>query len=189
MKRLLMIMLASLLTGSATVSAQEAEQVTVGGVTFLLAGDYEIDKRGTAYGAKTCLILPKGAPDGSNRLILTIHENPLEGINGMTSEEIGDMLYKFVDNQAGVLANESKSGYKLDKKYKVYYDDNSSGTYYPHCYSYLSWTDRNGDRGRSYTEATLVNRKMVSCTAVATDEAELKALTDIFSEVVAGAAE
>lgn len=189
MRRILFITFCCLLTIGSTLRAQQAEQVTLGNVTFMLAGDYEIRDRGTLNGAATALILPKGAQDSSNRLILLVHPNPLEGINGLTSEEIHDMLYEYVDSQAGLLANKQKSGFNLEQKYKIYYDDNANGSYYPHCYCYLKWTDRDGHRGRSYSEATLVNRKIVSCTAIAINQGELNALTDIFSEVVAGAAQ
>ena len=168
-------------------SALGTQNVTLAGITFRLAEDYEMLERKTLKDSEACLIVPKGAPDRSNRLVLRIYPNKLEGINGITSEEIGDLLYSAVDANAGVFANEEKSGFKLDRKYKVHYDDNADGSYFPHSYTYLNWTDRNGKYSRSYTEATLVKRIVVSGSAIATNEGELRALTDIYSEVVQAA--
>ena len=169
------------------LSTQSTQNVTLGGITFPLADDYEVLERRTLKDSEACLIAPKGASDRSNRLVLRIYPHKLEGINGITSEEIADMLYSAVDANAGVFANEEKSGFKLDRKYKVHYDDNADGSYFPHSYTYLNWTDRNGKYSRSYTEATLVKRTVVSGSAIATDEGELRALTDIYSEVVQAA--
>ncbi len=188
MKRLLLMIVCCLMAGSTTLFAQKSQRVTVGKVTFQLAPDYSVKARSTLKNGETCLITPKTDANGvNNRLILKIHPNALTGINGMTSEEVGDMLRKAVDDLAGVMANEKKSGFKLDRKYKIHYDDNANNSYHPYCYSYLSWTDRQGKRSYSYTEAALVKGKIVSGSAIATDEAELAALQDIFMEVVAGA--
>ena len=168
-------------------TAPSDQNVTLCGITFPLAEGYEVQDRNTLKDGEACLIVPKGAPDRSNRLIMRVYPHELEGINGITSEEIGDMLSRIVDANAGVFANMEKSGFKLDREYKIHYDDNANGTYFPHCYTYLNWTDRNGKYSRSYTEATLVKRTVVSCSAIATDEGELSALTDIYSELVQAA--
>lgn len=173
-----------------TEQSNEGDQnVTLCGITFPLAEGYEVIDRNTLKDSEACLIVPKGATDRSNRLILRIYPNELEGINGITSEEIGDLLYRAVDANAGVLANKEKSGFKLDREYKVHYDDNADGSYFPHSYTYLNWTDREGKYSRSYTEATLVKRIVVSGSAIATDQGELNALTDIYSEAVQAANE
>ena len=168
-------------------TALSAQNVTLGGITFPLAEGYEVQGRNTLKDGEACLIVPKGASDRSNRLILRVYPHELDGVNGITSEEIGDLLYRIVDANAGVFANKEKSGFKLDREYKVHYDDNADGSYFPHSYTYLNWTDRNGKYSRSYTEATLVKRTVVSGSAIATDEGELRALTDIYSEVVQAA--
>ena len=170
-------------------NASDVQNITLCGITFPLAPDYKVEERTTLKDSEACLIVPKGATDRSNRLILRIYPNELEGVNGITGEEIGDLLHEKLDANAGVLANKEKSGYNLDQKYKIHYDDNADGSYFPHCYTYLSWTDRNGKRSRSYSEATLVKRIVVTGTAVATAGAELRAFTDIYSEVVQSANE
>ena len=164
-----------------------SQNVTLGGITFALPEDYEVQDRTTLKDSEACIIVPKGASDRANRLILRIYPSMLEGVDGITNEEIGDMLNDIVDNNAGVLANTEKTGFKLDRAYKIHYDDNADGSYFPHCYTYLNWTDRNGKHSRSYTEATLVKRIVTSCSAIATDEGELNAFTDIYSEVVQAA--
>lgn len=168
-------------------SNQGDQNVTLCGITFPLAKDYEVIDRKKLNDSEACLIVPKGAADRSNRLVLRIYPSMLEGVDGITNEEIGDMLSDIVDNNAGVLANTEKTGFKLDRAYKIHYDDNADGSYFPHCYTYLNWTDRNGKHSRSYTEATLVKRIVTSCSAIATDEGELQAFTDIYSEVVQAA--
>ena len=170
-------------------SNQGDQNVTLCGITFPLAEDYEVQGRNTLKDGEACLIVPKGAEDRSNRLIIRIYPHELEGVNGITSEEIGDLLSRIVDANAGVFANKEKSGFKLDRAYKIHYDDNANGSYFPHCYTYLNWTDREGKYSRSYTEATLVKRIVVSGSAIATDQGELNALTDIYSEVVQAANE
>lgn len=171
-----------------TEQSNEGDQnVTLCGITFPLAEDYEVIDRKKLNDSEACLIVPKGAADRSNRLVLRIYPHELEGVNGITSEEIGDLLSRIVDTNAGVFANKEKSGFKLDRPYKIHYDDNANGSYFPHCYTYLNWTDREGKYSRSYTEATLVKRIVVSGSAIATDQGELNALTDIYSEVVQAA--
>lgn len=165
------------------------QNVTLCGITFPLAEDYEVIDRKKLNDSEACLIVPKGAADRSNRLVLRIYPNMLDGVDGITNEEIGDLLHGIVDANAGVFANKEKSGFKLDRAYKIHYDDNANGSYFPHCYTYLNWTDREGKYSRSYTEATLVKRIVVSGSAIATDEGELHALTDIYSEVVQAANE
>lgn len=173
-----------------TEQSNEGDQnVTLCGITFPLAEDYEVIDRKKLNDSEACLIVPKGAADRSNRLVLRIYPNMLDGVNGITSEEIGDLLHGIVDANAGVFANKEKSGFKLDRAYKIHYDDNANGSYFPHCYTYLNWTDREGKYSRSYTEATLVKRIVVSGSAIATDQGELNALTDIYSEVVQAANE
>ena len=168
-------------------TALQTQSVTLGGITFPLAEDYEVQERTTLNDGEACLIVPKGASDRANRLILRVYPSMLEGIDGITNEEIGDMLRDVVDTNAGVLANTEKTGFKLDREYKIHYDDNADGSYFPHCYTYLNWTDRNGKHSRSYTEATLVKRAVLSGSAIANDEGELQALTDIYAELVQAA--
>lgn len=168
-------------------SEREPQKVTVGGVSFALSREYEIIAHEELRDqAEACMIAPTWmSNEEGHRLILKIHPNVLQNINGMTNEEIGNMLYSYVDALAGVLSR--KDGITLDKKYQVHFDDNADGSYHPHCYCYLNWTEATGLHVYSYTEATLVNGYIVSGCAISPDDAEVKALTDILWEAVAGA--
>ncbi len=187
MKKRLIFTLGCLLLCTTALFAQRPKKVTVGEVTFLLPSDYEITGRSKLRDGEACLILPKGASNSDVRLVLKIHPRALEGINGITTEELRAMLRKKVDELAGVLADPKKSDNKLDRKYRVHFDPNADGSYYPHSYSYLNFTAGDGLYQRTYTEATAVGRKIVSGTAITTNEGDLKALIDIYMEVVSGA--
>lgn len=65
-------------------------------------------------------------------------------------------------------------------------EDNADGKYFPHCYTFLNLKKSN-KRIYTYTESTLVSGNVLSGCCVATDEAELAALMDIYSAVVTGA--
>ena len=73
-----------------------------------------------------------------------------------------------------------------DGRYDVHYEDNADGKYFPHCYTFLNLKKSN-KRIYTYTESTLVSGNVLTGCAVATDEAELAALMDIYSAVVTGA--
>ena len=161
----------------------DSQEVTIGKITFTLPDEYMVEDRMVVEDNEAILIIPKGAADRTNRLVLRLYQDELEGINGITNEEIGDMLTRIVDANAGVIAKNVTT----EKPYKVFYDDNADGTYFPHCYSYLNWTNDNGARSWVYGEATLIKRSILCGVAVTTEEAELMALTDIYMEVVQAA--
>lgn len=168
-------------------SQRDVNTVTVGGVTFPMSREYEIVARQQlGNNAEACMIAPTWKPsEEGHRLILKIHPNVLQNVNGMTDEEVGNMLYNYVNALAGVLAR--KPGITLDREYKVHFDNNADGSYHPHSYSYLNWKESNGLHVYSYTEAALVNGYIVSGSAISPDDAEVKALSDILWEAVAGA--
>lgn len=186
MKRVLLILFGFLLMSSTVLYAQK---VTIGNVSFYLAPDYKVEGKMSLSDGDACLIVPKGIRKGKDRLILKINSKELQHVNGLTDEEIKQILFSFVDRNAGVFADKKKSGYKLDQKYQVRFNNNADGTYFPHCYSYLNFTDKEGVHYFSYTEAALVKRTIVCGSAVATDEGELRALTEIYSDVVQAANE
>ena len=169
--------------GSTGNSPTQVSRASVGGISFALAAGYSVQGREKLSDGEAIMICPDDNPD-NDRLILKVHPDALKGINGLTDEEVADMLADKVDAMAGVLANTQKSGLKLDNEYKIYFDNNEDGSYHPHCYSYVNGTGKNGKRTLSYTEAALVNRKIVSGTAVASDQGELNALTEIYWDVV-----
>ena len=188
MKRVLLILFGFLMMNSTALHAQKPQKITVGSVSFYLAPDYEDHSRfPRSDGSEACTIVPKNRKDNT-RLILRINPEELRNVNGLTDEEIKQILFRYVNDHAGAFAKE-KNGYKLESKYQVRYNKNADGSYFPHCYSYLNWRESDGKHYLSYTEAALVNRTIVCGTAIATDKGELKALTEIYSDVVQAANE
>lgn len=161
-------------------SAQnKSAKVTVGTVKFLLAGDYKIASRERLQNGEGCTIVPKNATNRNNCLKLVVIPNALADIGGLTSEELHNMLAGAVEE----VAEEYTGG-----RYNIQYEDNADGKYFPHCYSFLNLKNsKTGKLTYTYTEATLVSGNLLSGCAVAADEANLAALMDIYSAVVAGA--
>ena len=80
-------------------------------------------------------------------------------------------------------------GVRMTEEPKIYFDDNSDGYYHQHAYSYGKGKDSQGRNVQVYSEATLVNKKMITAgVAVAANKDELNALTDIYVDVVNAAA-
>ncbi len=156
---------------------KKAAKVKVGPVEFLLAGDYKIASREHMQNAEACIIVPKNATNQDNRLKVVIIAGEPEDNTGLTSEEIGYIL----KNNLRDLVEELTDG-----RYDVHYEDNADGKYFPHCYTFLNLKKSN-KRIYTYTESTLVSGNVLTGCAVATDEAELAALMDIYSAVVTGA--
>lgn len=156
---------------------KKSAKVKVGPVKFLLAGDYKIASREHMQNAEACIIVPKNAINQDNRLKVVIIAGEPEDNTGLTSEEIGYIL----KNNLRDLVEELTDG-----RYDVHYEDNADGKYFPHCYTFLNLKKSN-KRIYTYTESTLVSGNVLTGCAVATDEAELAALMDIYSAVVVGA--
>lgn len=156
---------------------KKSAKVKVGPVKFLLAGDYKIASREHMQNAEACIIVPKNATNQDNRLKVVIIAGEPEDNTGLTSEEIGYIL----KNNLRDLVEELTDG-----RYDVHYEDNADGKYFPHCYTFLNLKKSN-KRIYTYTESTLVSGNVLTGCAVATDEAELAALMDIYSAVVVGA--
>lgn len=151
------------------------KKVTVGTVTFLLSGEYKIASRERLQNGEACIIVPKNATNQRNRLKLVIVPGDSEEAYGFTSEE----MYGFLSGALDELEEELAEG-----KYDMHYEDNSDGKYFPHCYCFRNLQN---PRAYTYTEATFVSGNLLSGCCVATDEAELAALMDIYSAVVVGA--
>lgn len=154
--------------------AQE-KKVTVGTVSFLLSGEYKIASRERLQNGEACIIVPKNATNQRNRLKLVIVPGDSEEAYGFTSEE----MYGFLSGALDELEEELAEG-----KYDMHYEDNSDGKYFPHCYSFRNLQN---PRAYTYTEATFVSGNLLSGCCVATDEAELAALMEIYSAAVVGA--
>lgn len=151
------------------------KKVTVGTVTFLLSGEYKIASRERLQNGEACIIVPKNATNQRNRLKLVIVPGDSEEAYGFTSEE----MYGFLSGALDELEEELAEG-----KYDMHYEDNSDGKYFPHCYCFRNLQN---PRAYTYTEATFVSGNLLSGCCVATDEAELAALMEIYSAAVVGA--
>ena len=151
------------------------KKVTVGTVTFLLSGEYKIASRERLQNGEACIIVPKDATNQRNRLKLVVVPGDSEEAYGFTSEE----MYGFLSGALDELEEELAEG-----KYDMHYEDNSDGKYFPHCYCFRNLQN---PRAYTYTEATFVSGNLLSGCCVATDEAELAALMEIYSAAVVGA--
>lgn len=178
MKKILIVLL--LLSCSTLLSAQE--QVSVGGITFYLADGYSIVGRSQLDDGETLRIAPAPNPDNL-RLVLKVLPNALEGIDGLTSEEVSEMLTGAVDMLAGVIANTNYSGYTLDKAYRITFEDDVNC---PTAYSDLSGKDQNGERFLLHAESALTDGYLISCCAIANNQGNLDGLVDIYRELMAG---
>ena len=86
-------------------SEKGPDMVTIGGITFPMSRGYEIVARESLKdNVEACMITTTWKPrEEGHRLILKIDPDAMQGINGMTDEEMGDMLYGYVNALAGVL--------------------------------------------------------------------------------------
>lgn len=173
-----MLCLAALLCGQQPAFA--GTPVTVGGVSFSLADGYGIKGRTQLNSGESVMICPDTNPN-NDRLIMNIYPDVLAGINGLTSEEVSDMLTDAVNKLAGVIARED-SGFQLDNAYRVLFKDDP---YCPTAYSNLSGLDKKGNPFQLRSEAVLVNGNIISGCAIASSKKALDKLVDIFREAVA----
>ena len=178
--RKIALILAGLLLCSAALSAQE--QVSVGGITFYLADGYSVRGRANLADGETLRIAPDPNPDNL-RLVLKVLPNALEGINGLTSEEVSDMLKAAVDKLAGIIADTENSGYTLDRAYRIRFEDDANC---PIAYSDLSGKDQNGNNFVLHAEAALTDGFLISGCAIANNKANLGELVYIYQELMAG---
>ena len=162
---------------------QHPETVTLAGVSFEMPSDYTCSKRFDLGNSEACLLVPEKS-SGQGRMMIRIYPDVLNGVDGLTEEEVTDILSAAVDNLAGVLANKEKSGYDLDYDYEVIRDDD----FYPLCYANLAWPDK--DRHfTSHTEAILVNGMIVSFCAIAADDELLSDMIALSGHVLSAAEE
>ncbi|MCR4825127.1 MAG: hypothetical protein K5849_07225 [Bacteroidales bacterium] len=164
------------------MSARAQQTITAGGVSFLLADEFEVSGREQLSDGEALMISPKVNPD-NDRLVLKIHPDVLKGINGLTSEEVSDMLKDAVDQLAGVIANNKNSGYTLDNAYRIRFEDSANC---PVAYSDLSGKDRDGVRFLLHAEAALTDGYIISGCAIASTKSKLDDLVDIYREAMAG---
>ena len=185
MRRNLTTLLCSLFGLAALLCAQQPASadtpVSVGGITFYLADGYSIKGRTHLNGGESVMICPDVNPN-NDRLIMNVYQDVLAGIDGLTSEEVSDMLTDAVDKLAGVIARKD-SGFKLDKAYRVRFEDDPNC---PTAYTSFSGTDKNGKPFVLGAEAVLVHGDIISGCCIASGKDALNRLVDIFREAVAG---
>lgn len=174
------ILIALLLFSGSTLLAQE--HVSVGGVTFYLADGYSVRNRAQQSNGEAVMICPESNPN-NDRLIMIVRQDVLAGIDGLTSEEVSDMLTEAVNSMAGVIANTESSGFKLDKAYRVRFEDDADC---PTAYTSFSGKDKNGKPFLLDAEAVLVHGDIISGCAIASKKDALDDLVDIYREAVAG---
>ena len=173
-----MLCLAALLCVQQSASA--GTPVTVGGVTFSLTDGYSIKGRTQLNSGESVMICPDTNPN-NDRLIMNIYPDVLAGINGLTSEEVSDMLTDAVNKLAGVIARED-SGFKLDKAYRVLFKDDPDC---PTAYSSLSGLDKNGKPFQLSSEAMLIHGNIISGCAIGSSQKALDKLVGIFRNAIA----
>lgn len=177
MKRILTLFCGLLLCGL-TLSAQQ--NVTVGGVTFYLSDEFAVHGREQLTGEEALMISPKVNPD-NNRMVLKLQPDALLGINGLTSEEVYDMLKASVNSLTDIIVNPArKSGWTLDQPYQVTFED---GGDYPKAFASCSGKDKQGELYLLYAEATLVNGFIVSVCAIARGRGPLNDMVAVYHDL------
>lgn len=161
--------------------ASEGTPVSSCGVTFILTDDYSVKGRSQLPDGEALMISPVVNPD-NDRMVLQFQPDVLLGIDGLTSEEVSDMLSASVNSLAGVIARED-SGFTLDKPYKIRFEDDANC---PTAYTTLSGKDKKGNPFQLRSEAVLIHGDIISYCAVATKKAALDEMEYIFREAVAG---
>ena len=160
----------------------QARRVSVGKVAFALAPGYKAKARENLGGGQSVEIQSDANPN--DRLYLEVQTEGLSNVRNLSSNQVGDLLNVRVE-----YLNTVMPGIRFDSEPKIYYDNNSDGYYHPHCYAYGKGKDASGRAVRTYTEATLVNKNTITAGfAVAADEGEFNALTDIYVDAVNAAA-
>ena len=163
-------------------SSASVARASVGGVSFDLAPDYSVRKQENLGGGESVKITSKSNPN--DFLYAEVQKEGLSNVRNLNSDQVADLLAVRVQ-----YLNTVMPGVRMTEEPKIYFDDNSDGYYHQHAYSYGKGKDAQGRNVRTYTEATLVNKKMITAGyAVAADQGELNALTDIYADVVNAAA-
>lgn len=168
--------------GGGTPTQARAVRASVAGVAFEVAPDYSVRRVDNLGGGESVRISSKSNPN--DFLYAEVQKDGLSNVRNLSSDQVADLLAVRVQ-----YLNTVMPGVRMSEEPKIYYDDNSDGYYHPHCYSYGKGKDSQGRNVRTYTEATLVNKKMITAGyAVAADSGELNGLTDIYADVVSSAA-
>lgn len=181
MKRILTLFCGLLLCGL-SLYAQQKE--TVGGVTFYLSDEFAVHGREQLTGEEALMIQPKINPD-NERMVLKVQPDALLGIDGLTSEEVSDMLTAAVNSLTDIIVNPSRnSGWTLDQPYRVRFEDSPN---IPKAYSSFSAKDKQGEPVLVYAEASLVNGYILSVCAVARGKGPLNDMVAVYHDLISGA--
>ena len=166
--------------GNVPTQAREV-RASVGGVSFALARGYSARKQDNLGGGESIRV----TRDGSNDFLYAeVQKEGLSNVRNLSSDQVADLLAVRVQ-----YLNTVMPGVRMTEEPKIYFDDNSDGYYHQHAYSYGKGKDSQGRNVQVYSEATLVNKKMITAgVAVAANKDELNALTDIYADVVNAAA-
>ena len=167
--------------GNVPTQAREV-RASVAGVAFEVAPDYSVRRVDNLGGGESIRVTSKSNPN--DFLYAEVQKEGLSNVRNLSSDQVADLLAVRVQ-----YLNTVMPGVRMTEDPKIYFDDNSDGYYHQHAYSYGKGKDSQGRNVRTYTEATLVNKKMITAGyAVAADSDELNGLTDIYADVVSAAA-
>lgn len=168
--------------GGSTPTQARAVRASVAGVAFEVAPDYSVRRVDNLGGGESIRVTSKSNPN--DFLYAEVQKEGLSNVRNLSSDQVADLLAVRVQ-----YLNTVMPGVRMTEDPKIYFDDNSDGYYHQHAYSYGKGKDSQGRNVRTYTEATLVNKKMITAGyAVAADSDELNGLTDIYADVVSAAA-
>lgn len=180
MKRILTLFCGLLLCGL-SLSAQQ--KVTVGGASFYMSDEFEVHGREQLTGEEALMIQPKINPD-NDRMVLKVQPDALLGIDGLTSEEVSDMLTAAVNSLTDIIVNPSrKSGWTLDQPYRVRFEDDDE---FAKAYCSFSAKDKQKEAVLVYAEASLVNGYIVSVCAVARGKGPLNDMVSVYHDLISG---
>lgn len=167
--------------GNVPTQAREV-RASVAGVAFEVAPDYSVRSVDNLGGGESIRVTSKSNPN--DFLYAEVQKEGLSNVRNLSSDQVADLLAVRVQ-----YLNTVMPGVRMTEEPQIYFDDNSDGYYHQHAYSYGKGKDSQGRNVRTYTEATLVNKKMITAGyAVAADSGELNGLTDIYADVVSAAA-
>lgn len=167
--------------GSAGNSPTQTVRASVGGITFELAPGYSAKACDNIGGGESIKITRNNSSDF---LYVEAQRQGLSNLRNLSSDQVGDLLATRVQ-----FINTVMPGVRMDGDPKIYFDDNSDGYYYQHAYSYGSGKDSQGRSVKTYAEATKAGASLITAGfAVARDQGELNALSEIYCDIVNAAA-
>lgn len=167
--------------GSTGNSPTQVSRASVGGITFELAPGYSAKACDNIGGGESIKITRNNSNDF---LYVEAQRQGLSNLRNLSSDQVGDLLATRVQ-----FLNTVMPGVRMDGDPKIYFDDNSDGYYHQHAYSYGTGKDSQGRTVKTYSEATKPTSSTITAAfAVAHDQGELNALSEIYCDIVNAAA-